>query len=238
LIANRQSFMQYKPYFPQFIEPDLCDWQLDDALHLWRFPTQEVSNSILTDPEKELAARFRKKEDRNRFTTGRHALRRLLSRYLRAFGEIELCSAPGGKPFLSDASSNILFNLSHSGEWILIALATADLGVDIEKINPQFIFEDLLDDHFSTEEKSFVRSSSDPVAAFYFLWTRKEALTKAWGTGLQENLLQVGVLEDSLHEKNHTVWTLSSFHLSAGYPAALAYAGVPRRISYFEGRFC
>ena len=227
--------MQKIPVTPVFLNPGLCNWELDQVVHMWRFPMQKISNTLLSEGEKEFAARFRLEEDRNRFITGRHALRLLLTQYLAGARAIILPSPLGGKPFLSESDSTIAFNLSHSGNWILLAFAKQELGIDIEKINPDFIYQDLLDEHFSEEEKSFIQLSIDPLVTFYFLWTRKEALTKGWGTGLQENLKQVGVLDGFHHQMNNQVWRLSSLFLSSEYPAALAYAGLPKNIFYFDG---
>jgi 4'-phosphopantetheinyl transferase len=235
LSANHPPPMQKIPATPLFLNPGLCNWELDQAVHVWRFPQQMISISLLTEDEKQFAARFRLEEDRNRFITGRQALRLLLTQYLDSNRKIILRSQSGGKPFVSEPPFPISFNLSHSGHWILLAFASQELGIDIEKINPDFIFQDLLDEHFSEEEKSFVQRSSDPLAVFYYLWTRKEALTKAWGTGLQENLKKVDVLDGFHHQMNNQVWTLSSLFLSSDYPAALAYAGLPKSIFYFDG---
>jgi len=105
----------------------------------------------------------------------------------------------------------------------------------MEKVDPVFAHEDILTEHFSEAEKTFVLSAADPAAAFYFLWTRKEALTKAWGTGLQENLKLVSVLEeDPVIEMNRASWRLKSFSVSENYPAALASHAM-ENIFYFDG---
>lgn len=227
--------MQQIPSFPVFTDPGSCPWELKDALHVWRFPAGPVAPSLLTDAEKQFADRFHRPEDRNRFVSSRQALRLLLSKYLSKTGEIELSLTGAGKLFLPGALSPVFFNLSHSGRWILLAFAKDELGVDIEQVHPQFEFQDLLAAHFNAQEASFVRASPDPAGAFYYLWTRKEALTKAWGTGLQENLQEVAALEDGPHPKNHKAWTLSSFYVSTDYPAAVACAAMPAHILYFEG---
>jgi 4'-phosphopantetheinyl transferase len=227
--------MQKTPTIPEFLSPEYCSWNLSHQIHLWRFSVRPTVSSLLTENEKEFAGRFRFEEDRNRYITGRHALRLLLSLYLRQSGEILIRSEATGKLYLSNASPGIFFNLSHSGDWVIIGFGTCEVGVDIEKIQPDFIFDDLLAEHFSQAEAHFVLSSPDPRSAFYFLWTRKEALTKAWGTGLQENLKQRDVARDIALINNDEVWTVNSMNLSADYPAAVAWAGIPRDIFYFEG---
>jgi 4'-phosphopantetheinyl transferase len=221
----------------RFIEPVLKVWNPGNDIHIWKFPAIKVNSPFLTSSENNIASRFRLEDDRNRFTVGRHALRLLLSEYLSVGpSEISISSEIGKKPFVSNPSSEIHFNMSHSGNWILIAFAKNELGIDIEKIDFDFAFQDILPEHFSEAEQVFIAAAADPLAAFYYMWTRKEALTKAWGTGLQENLKQVTVLEAGpLIENGQKSWTLASFCVSEFYPAAIAFIGKLENIIYFDG---
>jgi 4'-phosphopantetheinyl transferase len=220
-----------------FINPGNYSWELGSSVHVWKFPLIKSAFSLLTESEKELAKRFRFEGDRNRFAVGRQALRFLLSKYLDLKPEeISISAEKGQKPFISSPSSNIHFNITHSGEWVLIAIAKDELGIDIEKIDPEFEFGDLLREHFSEAEQSFISQAGDPVAAFYFLWTRKEALTKAWGTGLQENLKLVSVLDlHALIEIRNKFWKLETFNVSSDYLTALAFSSTSENIIYFDG---
>jgi 4'-phosphopantetheinyl transferase len=191
----------------------------------------------LTAEEKKTADRFRREDDRNRFSTGRQALRFLVSKYLSVRPlDISVISEKGRKPFISEPAADIHFNISHSGDWVLIAFAHQQLGIDVEKINPEFDFNNLLEDHFSETEQSFISRAVDSVSAFYYLWTRKEALAKAWGTGLQNFMRQVSVLNlNSSLAWQQDSWKLKSFRISGLYPAALAYSQGTENLKYFEG---
>jgi 4'-phosphopantetheinyl transferase len=221
----------------RFMDPAQNDWKPGRDVHIWKLPAVQMVSSLLTPAENEFAGRFRFEDDRNRFAVGRHALRLLLSNYLSVSpASFSISTEMGQRPLISNLSAQMHFNISHSGEWVLVAFAKEELGIDIEKIDTDFAYEDILPDHFSEAEQAFVLSAADPTAAFYYLWTRKEALTKAWGTGLQENLKQVAVLdEDSLMEMNNKSWKLESFHLSAFYPAAIAFSAALENIHYFDG---
>jgi 4'-phosphopantetheinyl transferase len=226
---------------PSFINRDQFPLELESSVHVWKFPVTETEFTLLTPAEKELAARFRFDGDRNRFSVGRQALRLLLSRYLcLPPTEIVIAGEKNQKPFIDHPSSDIHFNISHSGNWVLIAFAKDELGIDIEKMNTRFSYDGLLEDHFSAAEKTYISRSADPVAAFYFLWTRKEALTKARGTGLQENLKEIVVLDlNGLFEIGNQSWKLKSFNISLEYPAAIAFSGSVDNIVYFDGnRIC
>jgi 4'-phosphopantetheinyl transferase len=220
-----------------FMEPEENNWVLGNDVHVWKFPVIQLSSSLLNEAEKESAERFRFEGDRNRYSVGRHALRMLISKYLSINpAEIIFFTNEGRKPVIKIPSPGIHFNISHSGEWVIIGFADQELGVDIEKIDPGFGFQDLLEEHFSTEEKDFIAEATDTRHAFYYLWTRKEALTKAWGTGLQENLKEVRVLyKNSGIELNKKNWKLESFTISALYPAAIAFPLDLEKILFFNG---
>jgi 4'-phosphopantetheinyl transferase len=221
----------------QFIQPDEYSWDLDNEVHVWKFPVVSTGFSFLTPEEKIIAGRFRLEGDRNRFAIGRQALRFIISRYLSIEPmDISVIAEPGRKPVINYPVTEIHFNISHSGEWVLIAIAHNEQGIDVEKIDPEFDYVNLLEDHFNETEKSFIAESTDPVSAFYYLWTRKEALTKAWGTGLLDYMNQVSVLNmDFLSDLDKKKWKIKSFHVSVFYPAALAYSGNPKMLRYFDG---
>jgi 4'-phosphopantetheinyl transferase len=221
----------------EFIHPGPNAWKLDNHVHVWKFPVRDDGFSLLTDPEKEFAGRFRFEGDRNRFIVGRQSLRLLLSKYLSVRPmDISIRSENGHKPFVSNPSCKIHFNISHSGDWVLIAVAIEELGIDVEKINPGFDFKELLQEHFNEPEQLYISKAADPVSAFYYLWTRKEALAKAWGTGLQENLIMANALDEySTSDSNKKLWNLKSFHVSNFYPAAIAYSVRSENIIFFDG---
>jgi 4'-phosphopantetheinyl transferase len=233
---NRQELYKKIPEI-QFIQPDEYSWNLDNKVHVWKFPATSMDFSLLSPEEKQVADRFRMEGDRIRFCVGRQALKILTSKYLLVRpSDISIASYRGKKPFVFNPVSNIHFNISHSGEWVLIALALDEPGIDVEKINPDFDFISLLDDHFIEAEKSFIANAADPVSAFYLLWTRKEALMKAWGTGLQDHMKQFSVLNmDASLDWQGKSWTITSFHISPLYPASLAYPDKTKNISFFDG---
>lgn len=220
-----------------FVQPEQVDWKLGNAVHIWKFPVLPADFSILTDSEKIIAGRFRFEGDRNRFATGRKALRNLLAKYLSvSLSDIHIISEKGQKPHIKIPDATICFNISHSGKWVVIALSQDELGIDIEKIDSAFDYSNLLPEHFSMAEQQFISSAENPVPAFYFLWTRKEAMTKAEGMGLRENLSQVSILgQDSVSGLNSKIWRIKSFNLSPEYPVSLVYSDSNKEICYLDG---
>ncbi len=89
------------------------------------------------------------------------------------------------------------FNISHSGSYCICGIHTSEIGVDIEQIKPVE-----LKDFYSIltgSEQKFINKSSDPFHGFYTIWTRKEAVIKALGTGFSTDLTSFCAA------KNHTV---------------------------------
>src|SRR5450631_525772 len=219
-----------------FVYPDHLSWKLENKIHVWKFPVLTSDFSSVTESERMIGERFRFDDDRNRYITGRRSLRFLLSNYLSLDPlEIRIVAEKGQKPFIENPGFQIRFNISHSGQWVVVALAQDELGIDIEEINPSFDYSDLLREHFSLAEQQFITTAKLPASAFYFLWTRKEAVMKAEGIGLYENLKTVPVLDQPLSNGGCIKkWTIKSFSLSPEYPVSVAYCSSPVEISYFD----
>lgn len=92
-----------------------------------------------------------------------------------------------GKPFLN-YPSNIYFNISHSGDWVVCATDSLPLGIDIEQINS--IDVNISKRFFSENEFSRIILSDKccQLSLFYDLWTLKESYIKAVGKGLSISL--------------------------------------------------
>src|SRR4029077_8471698 len=118
----------------------------DREVHVWRatlnLPVDFVAGlePMLSADEQERARRFRFDDDRRRYLGGRGLVRVLLGRYLQiAPDRVRFDYTRFGKPHLAAGVEprSLQFNVSHSGELLLIAIA-ADraLGVDLEQIRP------------------------------------------------------------------------------------------------------
>ena len=83
-------------------------------------------------------------------------------------------------------SAAVYFSLSHTKNAIGVAIARTPVGIDVEAIVSVKRTDEqhFLDRTMSTKEQQLIFASDDPCTAFTELWTRKEALAKAIGTGL------------------------------------------------------
>ncbi|HEY2084249.1 MAG TPA: 4'-phosphopantetheinyl transferase superfamily protein [Verrucomicrobiae bacterium] len=155
--------------------------------------------AILSPDEKERARKFKFDKHRNRFIAGRGALRKILGQYLRADAvDLRFVHLTNGKPALAESfeSAGIHFNLAHSDELALVAVTRLGMvGVDVECIRPVKDMDELVARFFSPREnEAFQKVPEDKKpAAFFNLWTRKEALLKATGEGITRSLSLVEV---------------------------------------------
>jgi 4'-phosphopantetheinyl transferase len=223
----------------------------ENEIHVWRSqldaPDLILSRflSHLTAEEVERAERFVFPVDRNRFITGRGLLRELLARYLELAPEaIPIKKYSHGKPFLEPqmAFSDVFFNISHSQGAALLAFSSSgQLGIDIEKIRPDFGTEEIAERYFSLAELQELRALPPELQAegFFHCWTRKEACVKASGEGLRIPLDSFSVTLTPgqpaiLKGAELSGWSLYSIDPGAGFVGACVAEGKSSKLRFFE----
>ena len=105
---------------------------------------------------------------------------------------LSIAKAQHGKPYLPDYPE-LAFNLSHSNNHLLIALAeNCQLGVDIEMIKPRSNLNGLVKKCFSETEAMYWQNLPEhqKIPEFFRFWTTKEAFVKATGRGIALGLHQ------------------------------------------------
>jgi len=144
----------------------------------------------LSVEEQARAARFRSVEDRLRFALTRAALRHFLGEATGSAPEaLVFATGPRGKPSLADTNGPY-FNVSHSGSLALIGISRLrPIGVDIEWTREISDRLGIAEAYFSPREsRALARLPPDEQnSAFFAIWTGKEAVLKALGTGLGES---------------------------------------------------
>lgn len=141
----------------------------------------------LSEEEHGRAAAFTRDDARRRFVVARGRLRQWLAGHTGALpAELRFAYGPNGKPELAGAA--LRFNLAHSGESALCAVAEQPIGVDLEQLRPRPSAAALAERWFHSEEVERMRTAEDPLAEFYRTWTRKEAALKLVGVGVGESL--------------------------------------------------
>jgi 4'-phosphopantetheinyl transferase len=162
-----------------------------------------VFYNYLPDHEKARANRFKKKSDYNSYISVHALLRIELSKLMniepRSIGIKESLT---GKPFATD--KDFPFSISRSFNSFAFVIGRGDqyLGVDIEQVKPEIDFKSIFRTYYSPDEQLYILQYNkipDQKKAFYELWTRKEALLKATGIGINTELSKVQVLEGDNH---------------------------------------
>jgi 4'-phosphopantetheinyl transferase len=142
----------------------------------------------LDDSERRRADRFVFEHDNRRFVAAHTALRVVLGRRLGLDpADVRIVAGERGKPRLEAPPIDVRFNLSHSGERALLAIATGrEVGVDIERTRPRPDPLALAERWFSLAERAHLRQvrDEDLHEMFYRVWTRKESFVKALGDGM------------------------------------------------------
>lgn len=210
--------------------------------HVWRADLDRLSpdEALLGETERLRARRFVFAADRERFVAEHGLQRRLLGAYgTRSPASLAIAPDRYGKPRLSGVA--ITFNGSESAGIALFAVAEAgEIGIDIEALRPERADMRIARRYFHPAEIQELESLADEarLAAFFAVWTRKEALVKAVGLGLRIPLasFRVGVLPDEPagplgYESDWPAsrgWRLVSLPLGPGHAGAVALTeGLP-----------
>lgn len=124
------------------------------------------------------------------FLAGHWQARWLAAQWLQLdVGRIVLDAQADGRPLLrvDGDVAPLHVSLSHSGDWLALALADAPVGVDVEVPQRARDWEALARFVFSVEERQRLRDAEGAARAgvFHGLWTLKEARGKRSGEGLQ-----------------------------------------------------
>ena len=218
-----------------FVPAASCSHDLNSGdVHVWAVPLDGDAapfDELLCPGEQDRMARFRFAEHRRRFQISHGALRRILGGYLGADPrDVLFRHGPRGKPFLDGDGPS--FNLSHSGQLAMVAVAGVEIGVDVEKVRRLESLTQIAERHFSDSEFGALDEllGAAKELAFYRCWTRKEAYIKALGEGLSMALdsFEVSIAEQAAFVACHdgredpADWSMLDVSPGAGYVGAVA----------------
>jgi 4'-phosphopantetheinyl transferase len=214
-------------------------------VHVWCVDTTaECDAAVLSQEEREVAARFVFEKDRNRYVSSHAHLRKILSRYVGTTAEaLEFGKENLGKPFLARPVRAASFNLSHSGHLALVAVSSGpEVGVDVEMIRDEADLSGVARGFFSARENGWLKSlePGEQLRGFYRLWTLKEACLKAAGTGLtlapdrfELTIAGEGIGLTSTEPALAGPWDIRELTTEAGYCAAVAVRGSIGELAMF-----
>lgn len=210
---------------------------LPTAATIWHLPLTEIADeaallALLEPTERQRAERYRNAAARRNFLLCRAALRLLLAERLQITADaLQLLADEHGKPHLADAPPDLSFNVSHSGDLALIALANGPpIGIDLEAWRPNRQSTAIARRCFAPAELSgwHALPETERPSAFFALWTRKEAFAKAVGRGISLGLERIvfgpeGDLIAVPPDCGKPVdWLVRNLDVGSGYSAAVA----------------
>jgi 4'-phosphopantetheinyl transferase len=175
------------------------------------------------------------------YVRSRALLRRVLARRLQigpAAVTIEITAA--GKPRLGGGHP-VGFSLSHSGDWLVVAVSEGEVGVDIETRLPRMDPLSMARRFFSAEDFRALESrpGDERAGGFRRQWVAKEAAVKAAGVGLADTLDRAecrggdGIIREVRWGENR--FSIAGFELADGTPGAVAAGGnAPIEIAEFS----
>lgn len=121
----------------------------------------------INDQQKEKALKYKNELDQVRSLASSYLINKLSKEPL-LFNDM-------GKPFFEKGP---FFNVSHSGQYIVMAVSNKDIGVDIEE-NKEIDMSPLIR-IFNEAEAKMIKEHAD----FYYLWCAKESLIKCIGSSI------------------------------------------------------
>ena len=209
----------------------LIDLSVPDEQSLLR------QQSSLDENERQRWQRLRQALHQRRFLAAHLALRHCLATVCDTRPEqLRLVVGEFGKPAL-DGNHAPFFNLSHSGDWALLAIGPQPVGVDIEALiarpSERLARQVLNEDEFA-QWSALAEAQRSP--ALTAAWTAREALLKADGGGLRWDLQRARLPSQlpgwaEIRDQQHP-WWLQTLSAPEGYSACLATAApseVPMR---------
>lgn len=212
-------------------------------IHVWEIPLSSSPETTpdaacgLSPDELARAARFHFPHHRARWISAHRALRQILARYVDATADgLQFVTNAHGKPALTAANPQVEFNLTHSENLALLAVAQEDVGIDVEYMRDSCDWDRLGDRVFTSLEWSQLEqlpADENRTPRCYALWTAKEAYIKARGLGMSLPLRKFSIPLPDAHGVAGPVidtgvgdgrsWYIRRVRTLSGYVAAVAY---------------
>jgi 4'-phosphopantetheinyl transferase len=150
---------------------------------------------LLTHEEKLRSENFRFTCDRNTFILSHGLLRLMLSlKFGQDPKDMVFVNGKFSKPEIP--GKQIFFNITHVRDAFAFVISGYNYaGIDMETADRWIDVKDLIDAYFSEKECIYIRESQiNAMDRFFLLWTRKESLLKAFGTGIVDDLKKIDLL--------------------------------------------
>lgn len=199
----------------------------------------ERLTAMLSPEERAIASAFDSADRRRGYVVAHALLRAILGRAAGvAPNELVFRYGRRGKPELANPSQDLQFNMSHSRDMVLVAVAHGRrVGVDIEHIDEPGDVRRITARFLSPRDRDAIEQLPPERQrdAFLRCWTRKEAYMKARGDGISRPLDDFDVapapeaassrLRTSPRPNESDAWELADVPAPRGFMAAIAVEG-------------
>ncbi|HEM46792.1 MAG TPA: 4'-phosphopantetheinyl transferase superfamily protein, partial [Alphaproteobacteria bacterium] len=192
-------------------------------------PRLDDLERLLSAEERRRAGRFHRREDRAVYVAVHGLLREVLGERLgRDPASLRFEREAGGRPVL--AGGGPAFSVSRARGAGLIALSgDGPVGADIERVSPRRYDAAVARRFFAPAERAILSGLNGDAwtAAFFRMWTRKEAILKAQGKGIEAGLARIDtgdpprVASPGGPYEPLAGWTLRSLELPAPWAGAV-----------------
>jgi 4'-phosphopantetheinyl transferase len=243
--------------FTNWLSPPNHLFLNNNELHIWRAIWDDsFVNSLshfmelLSNDELNRAKKYHFERDRQKFIFWRGSFKSILSKYVNISApNIQFNYNSYGKPSLKNVffEKSVQFNISHSQSVAIYAFTFKDpVGIDIEYMRTDFDWQPIAQQFFTARENETLQKAESSTQAFYYHWTRKEAIVKALGKGLYIPLSDIDIAQELIG--SHRVdrryrymcgkqcWYIFDINAQQGYCASVVVPFTPSSILYFDAK--
>lgn len=187
---------------------------------------ERLGREYLSDEECERLDLYRSGEAAERYVVTRSLVRIVLGEHLRLGArDLRVSRTDTGKPVVAEG---IHFNVSHSGDLILLALSEERaVGVDVERRREVPRVDAMTLRWFTQEERKDVArlrgAGASESDAFLRVWSLKEARLKALGVGIS-GALRAQLTDVDAVPLDHLLDPIAGDRYGQGYVGAVAFA--------------
>ena len=195
--------------------------------------------NTVSEFRREKTERYKFRKDRNLSLGAGLLLDAALKKHGLREKEMQYAENGSGKPFFKNAPE-LFFNISHSGEKLMLCFSTSEIGCDIEKIKSANT--DVARRFFHANEYTALMEMKDENARDEFfcrLWTLKESYIKMIGGGLSIPMDSFEITFDcgkaAVKQNLSGACFLKEFDAFPGYKSALCSGnGISTCVEYIE----
>ncbi len=187
-------------------------------------------SNFLDEIEVTRSQKYHFENDRKAFIIRRALLKVVLAKHTGSeIKRIKLDYHENKKPYLASHPS-VYFNVSHTKKYALIVIGERPVGVDVEQLDELNDYSDTINNIFNQKDRAILKTAKSPKKAFFMFWTRKEAIVKATGKGIDDMFRYIPVRDGIHHLSSNilspfTALSVLSFELDPSHLVSLAMEG-------------